>query len=823
MMDRRRLSRWLTALACMVAPSVALAQKPIIPESDPDIRRRALIGLWDAPPGSTEPQSGATYATWLTAQSGGGRASVSVPTPGRWGSIGPLGFFMDNGFFGSLPQLDAGRVPAIAIHPTNRNIIYIGTAAGGVWKSTNEGASWIPLTDGQCSLVIGAIAVDPVNPEIVYAGTGEFSEVTAGCGVLRSTDGGASWATLGTSTFNTSLASSVTFFNIIIDRTTAGSATNTTLVAATNRGIFRSTNSGQTWTLVTAALTFSGAVQHPTNPAIMYAARYGVVGSATPPGLWRSTDRGVTWASVSNLLADSVARINIGVSADRPGSVWLLASRQDSRFGGVYRWDEETGLRTTLMASGVTDEPAVPNRNNFGTQGNYDLLFAVDPSDANVIYLGGVRAYQSVDGGDTFREIAPQIHCDWHFMLVDPRDPRRLFVGTDGGVFVSRDRGATFLSLNQGLATSLHYPGMSLHPTDPTGVLTGLQDNGTLITRNGVALWNGIFSGDGGFTAIDPTNPAQIYVSTQNGNLVRLNSVTGAGATITSGIPSAERRAFIAPFIMDPQLPTRLYFGGARLFRSINRGTLWTAISPDLTRGSGVISAIAVAPSDSTVLFVGTNDGNVRYTRDYGVTWLTPVTTLPSRGVTDFAIDPADPDKIVVTYGSSGTPHVYLSRDGGQNWANISGTLPDVTTQAVVWGPANSLYVGNMLGIYRAAVEGAPWVKQDGLPTVRITDLVYNPRTNRLVASTYGRGIWAFDFTTAAPVLRGDVNGDGAVDAADALLIQQGLIGAQLAASVTLFPTGDANCDGKLDVLDALTVLKFAVNDAGAACVGTRR
>lgn len=809
-------------------PALQAQSREPIRESDPEERRQALIGLWDAVPGSLEARSGMSYATWLAAQAGASNArlrdGVPVPTPGRWTSIGPRGFYGDNGFYGSLPQLDAGRVPTLAFHPTNRNVLYVGTSAGGLWKSINEGASWMPLTDTQCSLVIGAVAVDPVNPEIVYAATGEPSESTQGCGVLRSTDGGATWSTFGQNVFTTSLAQGWPVYNLVIDRASAGTANATTVLAATLRGVMRSTNSGQTWTVVTPALTFSDVVQHPTDPNIMYAARVGVQGSATPPGLWRSTDRGATWSTVSVFTADSVSRLEIAVSRAQPGSVWIVAGTPDSRFGGLFRYDAATGARTTLEASGVTAPPLVANRLNFGTQSNYNLMIAVDPSDANVIYVGGVRAYRSRNGGQTFAEIAPSIHVDWHVIAVDPNDPTRVFAGNDGGAFLSRDRAETFESVNAGLATSLHYPGLSVHPTDATGVLTGLQDNGTLIARNGMVQWNGVNGGDGAFTAINPDNPDIVYVSSQNGNMRRLQLSTGASRGATGGISSSERRAFIAPFVIDPLRSTRLYFGGARLFRTINEGTSWTAISEDLTRGSGVVSAIAVAPTDSNTIFVGTNDGNVRFTRDYGLTWLAPSTTLPSRSVTDFAIDPADPGRVVVTFGSSGTSHAFLTRDGGQTWTDINGTLPDVTTQAVAWGPNGRLYVGNMLGVYESPDLGATWTRNEGLPTIRVTDLVYNPRTNRLVAATYGRGIWAFDFTTAAPVLRGDVNGDGRVDAADALLIQQGLTGVQLSASVTLFPAGDADCNGKLEIRDALLVVRFAVGETVVGgCVGTRR
>jgi photosystem II stability/assembly factor-like uncharacterized protein len=345
-------------------------------------------------------------------------------------------------------------------------------------------------------------------------------------------------------------------------------------------------------------------------------------------------------------------------------------------------------------------------------------------------------------------------------------------------------------------------------------VITGLQDNGTIITRNGMMQWNGVFGGDGAYTAINPESPSTYYVSSQSGNIYRLNASNAQGTRVWVDTLVERRRGFIAPFVLDASRPTRLYFGGARLFRTENQGTAWTPISPDLTRGTGVINAIALAPSDSNVIFVGTSDGNVRYSRDFGVTWLTPQSNLPARTITDFAVHPTDANKVVVTIGGSGGPHVYISRDGGVTWNDITAALPDVTTQAVAWGPAGRLYVGNMYGVYESGNEGQSWTRQAGMPTIRVTDLVYNARTNRLVAATYGRGIWAYDFSTPGQVLRGDVNGDGEVNAADALLIQQALIGVQLPASVTLFPAADANCDGRMEILDALLVLRSAVGEA---------
>jgi hypothetical protein len=817
----RLMSRLLACSLFALGASLPAQER----EGDTERRRQALLEQWDGATPFAEGSSGVSFAKWLQAVGMGRatmRASVTVPQAQQWTSIGPRGLYMDNGFFGSLPQLDAGRVPALAFHPTDRFTLYAGTSAGGVWKSTNEGASWVPLTDSECSLTTGAIVIDPVNPEIVYVGTGEVSEATAGCGVLRSTNGGASWSTFGADVFTTSAAQSWSIYNMVVDRASAGSATSTTVLAATLRGIMRSTNSGQSWSVVTPALTFSDIVQHPTDANVMYAARVGVAGSAVPAGLWRSTDRGATWESVTTFAGDSVRRIEIAVSAARPGSVWMIAGRADRQLAGLWRWDDATNSRITLDALGPRN--ADPNgRLNFGGQSEYNLMIAVDPSDAEIVYIGGVRAYRSTDGGTTFREMAERIHVDWHAIAVDRNDPRRVIAGNDGGLFLSRDKGVTWTSLNAGLTTTLHYPGLSLHPTDPTGVITGLQDNGTIITRNGMMQWNGVFGGDGAYTAINPESPSTYYVSSQSGNIYRLNASNAQGTRVWVDTLVERRRGFIAPFVLDASRPTRLYFGGARLFRTENQGTAWTPISPDLTRGTGVINAIALAPSDSNVIFVGTSDGNVRYSRDFGVTWLTPQSNLPARTITDFAVHPTDANKVVVTIGGSGGPHVYISRDGGVTWNDITASLPDVTTQAVAWGPAGRLYVGNMYGVYESGNEGQSWTRQAGMPTIRVTDLVYNARTNRLVAATYGRGIWAYDFSTPGQVLRGDVNGDGEVNAADALLIQQALIGVQLPASVTLFPAADANCDGRMEILDALLVLRFAVGESGAACVGTRR
>lgn len=816
------------------AQANAQSSAPARWEGDPTERREALAQLWDGANGTTAGNSGATFTAWLRAASGSTlqRSNlIAVPGARQWTSIGPAGLYGESPLYGSSPQLDAGRVASLAFHPEDPNVLFIGTASGGLWRSDTEGTLWTPLETWRVcnSLVFGAVAIDPVTPSIVYAGTGDFNEgrstqVRAGaCGLLRSADGGVSWTRY--SLPGSSGPDFQPFFaRLAIDRVTAGSLTSTVLLAATNEGLYRSTDAGANWTRVQAGM-FSDVVQDPGVPSTFFAALRGN-GSTQAAALYRSTDRGASWQVTRSL--SGMQRLSLAVSAARPRSVFIVAARDDRGFGGISRWDDDAGALSGLDARGIVAAQVSGNNPNFGDQSTYNLSIAVDPRDANTLYVAGVEAFKSTDGGRTFTHIARNIHVDWHALAVDPGNSRRILAGNDGGAFLSRDGGASFQSLNRGLATTLHYPGLAVHPVDPTGVLTGMQDNGTVYGRNGTLQWSGINGGDGGFAAIDASGTSTFfYTSTQFGRITRIQnplSVTQIATNITPD--TTPTRAFIAPFVMDPQRPSRLYFGANRIYRTSDRGDTWTPISQLISSAGAVITALAVAPSDSAVLLAGAADGTLRYSRDFGATFLAPTSaSFPARPVTDVAIDPANSDRMAVTFGGSAErSNLFVSTDGGRTWINRSSNLPDVTTMAAVFGPPPSLYVGNMFGVYRSENDGISWTREEGVPFVRVTDLVYNSRTNRLVAATYGRGIWAYDFPMATPVLRGDTDGDGRITSNDATVIQNALLGMQLRATDRLFPNGDTNCDGTVSIVDAIQLLRFLVNQPNvSSCINTSR
>jgi photosystem II stability/assembly factor-like uncharacterized protein len=349
--------------------------------------------------------------------------------------------------------ISTGRLTAIAVHPTESDIIYIGGAQGGVWKTTDGGANWVPRTDDQCSLAMGSIAIDPVNPEIIYAGTGEqhFSgDSYYGCGVLRSEDGGATWTQLGASHFVMDEASNARISRVDIDPGTAGDVGVTTVLAASDNGLFRSTNGGDTWTLVLNG-TATDLIRNPTDSQVLYAAiRY--------TGVFKSTDGGMSWDTLTvGFPTEDVSRINLALAPSSPETVLAsIQHRTESNLLGIWKSTNGGGSWTKLTATGAS----------CGSQCWYNMTIAVSPADPNTIFFGGVSLFRSTNGGVTFLDIRGGIHVDQHHITFDPQNPATVYVGNDGGVFRSTNGGSEWTSLNTNLALTQFYPGVSLHPWD---------------------------------------------------------------------------------------------------------------------------------------------------------------------------------------------------------------------------------------------------------------------------------------------------------------------------------------------------------------------
>jgi photosystem II stability/assembly factor-like uncharacterized protein len=744
-------------------------------------------------------------------------SSAAAPLTGSWRPIGPNGLW--------VALLETGRVAAILPATKPGGPMYVGTASGGVWRSTDNGVTWTALTDRECGLATGAMALDPANPAIVYAATGEGNGGLNGCGVLRSGDGGATWST-GVTGLKSTTGAAGPFLSLIVDPATAGSASSSILIGATlfsNAGIVRSVNSGASWTPVLNTGPASSIVAHPTKPGTFYAGDR-VSTPATSRGVYRSTDVGQTWSILPPLPvtdANSVGRVEVAMSKAAPGTVFaLVGDRNSGSFLALFKFDEASSTWTQLPASGITNSV-------FGSQQTYDLVLAVDPSDPQRIYVAGVRAFRSLDGGATFQPMAQDVHVDWHVIVFDPNDPTILWAGTDGGVYLSTDGGDSWSSRSAGLAITQFYPGVSVNPQG-TRISGGSQDNGTHVFT-GTPFWDAFLGGDGGYTAINYLNPNVHWAETQwsagtAANLFRQDGVLPAQRR-SAGISTNDRAQFIPPLVMDPVNPSKLYFGTFRLYQTTNEGVSWTALGGDLTSGSGTITSISVSPADTMTIYVGTSDGRALASRDGGVTFAA-ATGLPNRFVTRVMAHPTDPLRALVTVSSFGTGHVFETNTAFASVVrDISGNLIDAPANVAIYMPsASAIVAGTDAGVFQSIDGGISWTTGPaGMPNVIVYDLVYQPAIGLLVAGTYGRGMFAYDVGAQTATLRGDVNGDGKIDAADALLIQQALVGL-LPASTAIYPRGDANCNGSIDAADVVLVLRTAVGlPTTGACVGTTK
>lgn len=724
-----------------------------------------------------------------------------------WTPIGPQP--SDSAAFG----LNAGRVSALAVDPTDFNRVYLGGAQGGVWKTTNGGITWAPLTDDQPSLAIGALAIDPSSCTpapctTIYAGTGEqvFSlDAYYGAGILKSTDGGASWQTLGQGVFAgplnaivggariSSLAVHPTDRNILL----AGVQKFVNLSGGISSGIYRSADGGATWTQVLAGAVGTEVVfaRDPASQQVLaYAAlgshrATGVSGNSDPDnGVYKSTDGGATWTrlpgSGANVLPTANAgRIEIAVAPSNPNTVY--AGIQDSSsadFGSLLGFFKTTdgGQNWTRLA----------NTPDYCTdQCWYDHVVRVHPNNANVVYAGGAASAannqaiylaRSTDGGATWTSIVTGSngvtpHVDQHAFAFGftATTAVRLYIGNDGGVWSADVTNPTaplnWTNLNATLALTQFYPGHSFHPSSEDVGIGGTQDNGTQ-KYTGALTWDVVTCGDGGWTAIDPAVPSTVYATCQDIDIRKSyhDGNRGSFAPADTGINFADRGEFIPPLVLDPNIPQRLYFGTFRVYQTNDGAQSWAAISPDLPGGAEDLTAIAVAPGDSNVVYAGASSGRVFVNLNAGAgtgasgSWVQVSAGLPSRFLTQLAVDPLVAATAYATFsgfgqcsGCDALGHVFKTANGGNTWADISGTnvgappgcgaLPDTPANDLVLDPdlPATLYLATDIGVFASANDGLHWCPLvTGLPRVAVLSLKLRRASRTLRAATHGRSVW---------------------------------------------------------------------------------
>jgi len=661
-------------------------------------------------------------------------------------------------------------VADIAVDPSNPNHWLIGAAQGGVWETRDTGATWTPLTDNQPSLAMGAVAFAPSNPNVIYAGTGEtvFSaDSYAGAGLLKSTDGGANWNLLGTLTF-----SQIGFSDIKIDpnnpqvllvSTTRGSAGRAAAFppAVPVRGILKSIDGGVSWSskLIGEATDLE---PDPANFLNQYAGIGEIFGSVTN-GVYRTTNGGETWTIIAgpwSNLSGGVGRVELAISPSNSNTLYVSiqdrfdtpAGANDGALLGIWRTDNAWSPTPTWIQ--------LPNPTGAGNLWyNHDIV--VDPSNSNVVYLGTTRL--SRFNGSVWSDITDGIHVDQHALAFVGG---RLIIGNDGGVWSTINGGLTYTNHNTNLSITQFYDG-SIHPTNPTFALGGSQDNGTE-KWSGTEAWQWVFGGDGAANAISATNPDTNWaISFQN---LGIRRTINGGATFTNAnTPESEdntKAPFISRFEKCPAHDDVFIAGTDNIWRTNN---FFSGIAPSWSDNlsgnfTAGISALAFAPSDVTcnTYAFGTAAGALRLTTNGGVTWtdIDLNNAVPNRAVTDLAFDPSDATILYVTLSgfdeaTPGPGHVFVATNllsPSRSWSNVSPPVNIPHNTIVLDGnDSNVIYVGTDVGIWKTANAGLNWTHmgpESGLPNVAVFDLKMN-NGGILVAFTHGRG--AFALSPIAP------------------------------------------------------------------------
>src|SRR3989338_7782585 len=634
----------------------------------------------------------------------------------------------------------AGRLNFVRFDPTNSNTIFVGAPDGGLWKSTNGGTSWTTSTDQLTVIGCTDVAIDPGNTQIMYLATGDGDAGDCySIGILKSTDGGATWNTTGLSwTVNQGR----TISKLLMHPTNSQ-----ILIAATSNGIYRTTDGGANLTQ-TSTGSFKDLEFMPGTPNTVY----------TSGSIFRkSTDNGVTWTTItSGLPTTGVERIAIAVTAANTAYVYLLIGRSsDQGLLGVYSsTNSGTGFASQHGATGPNLLGWNSNGADSGGQAFYDLSIAASPTDANTIIVGGVNSWRSTDGGVNWTinshwtgSGAPYVHADIHAIEYLPGSGTTYFIGHDGGISKTTNSGTSFTDISANLAIAQQYR-IGLSTTTAGRMITGHQDNGTNLLNAGT--WNEVYGGDGMDCFIDRTNNNTLYGSYVYGDYYRSTNGGGAWTTITSGLPGGD---WLCAWHQDPVTATTLYAGGrSAMYRTTNSGTAWSALGTP--SGSGSILEFVIAPSNNQIIY-SVKYNAVSKSTNGGTTWTNITGTLPtaSAALTNVTVSNTDPNIVWVTFsGYSAANKVFKSTNGGTSWTNITTGLPNVPCNTIVYQNAAAndvVYVGTDIGVFYRDNTMGSWVAyMDGLPRVSVRDLEIYYLTGKIRAATFGRGAWESNVAT---------------------------------------------------------------------------
>lgn len=687
------------------------------------------------------------------------------------------------------PAFTSGRVNDFAVNPANPSEYYVGVAAGGVWKTVNNGTTFSPIFDRYGSYSIGSVVMDPNSSSTIWVGTGEFNSQRAigyGDGVYKSIDGGRSFKNMG-------LKKSEHIGRILIDPRNS----DVVYVAAQgplwgpggDRGLYKTTDGGESWEKVLDISENTGVtdiLMDPRNPDIIYAASYQrrrhvwtLINGGPETSVYKSTDAGKSFRKITKGLPGvDLGRIGLAISPVNPDYIFAIVEAAEGQ-DGFFR-STNKGESWEKMSNHVSGSPQYYNR-------IYCDLWNVDK-----LYSMETRSMYTLDGGKTWEALGGNgKHVDDHAFWMDPRDPQHYLIGCDGGIYESFDASKTWifkpnLSVTQfyRVATDNDYPFYNIYG--------GTQDNNSLggpsrVFRSGGALnsdWFTTNGGDGFFSRVDPTNPDIVYAESQFGGLVRYDRKSKESVGIQPQPPAGEsyRWNWNAPIIISKFDHKTLYFAANKLFKSSNYGNKWEVISPDLSRQldrnklkvMGVVQNIdAVAKSKSTsvygnivaltespvqqgLLYVGTDDGLIQVTEDDGKNWR-KIESFPGipelTYVSCLLADKHDANVVYACFdgrkNADFKPYILKSTDKGQSWSSISSDLPENGTVHTIqqdYLMPELLFAGTEFSFYISRDGGQKWLEfNSGLPTIAIRDIAIQERENDLVLASFGRGFFILD------------------------------------------------------------------------------